>query len=186
MIDKHRNLGLAICCLLNFVLEYLKNVIDMNVDIYRLLIFRYIFVISFGVYLYYEKGKKITWFSFLCSGVGLVYIITFCYCGMTPIVTNMWVGTSMFASMFIFVIMKWLISLEHIRQLYLELLGKASFNIFLVQMFYYWPVDNVVNGVINNKLLQLLAGFVFSIGAGVIFYKIESPITTRIIKRIRN
>lgn len=160
--------------------------VDLSVDIYRLLIFRYIFVIAYGVYLYFNRERKTTWFSIICSCIGLGYIVAFCYCGRTPVITNMWVGTSMFASMLIFAVMKVLIPLERVKQPILELLGKASFNIFLVQMFYYWPVDNVVNGIVSNRMLQLMIGFVFSIVMGIIFYQIENPVTTRLIRKFRN
>ena len=82
VIKKYRLGGLAVCFLVNLSLEFFKNVVNMGADIYRLLIFRYIFAIAYEVYLYFDSGRKISWFHISCSGIELGYIIAFCYCGM--------------------------------------------------------------------------------------------------------
>lgn len=185
LVEKYDVKGVLICFGLNIFFEILKNVIHMSVDTYRLLVLKYIFVIAYGIYLFFEKQKPLSILHIAFSGLGGLYIITFCYVGVIPPITSMWTGTSMFASMYIFGFMKWLISHKNFRQSFLELLGKASFNIFLVQMFYYWPVDNIVKGMLHNRMIQLLIGFIFSIAVGLFFYKVEYPITTKFINNIR-
>lgn len=185
LVEKYNIKGVLICFGLNIFFEILKNAIHMSVDTYRLLVFKYIFIIAYGIYLYFEKEKPLSILHIAFSGLGGLYIIIFCYAGVSPPITSIWTGTSMFASMYIFSFMKWLISCKKVRQPFLELLGRASFNIFLVQMFYYWPVDNIVKGVLHNRMIQLLIGFIFSIAIGLLFYKVEYPITTKFIKNIR-
>ena len=68
----------------------------------------------------------------------------------------------------------------NIRCKVLELLGKASYNIFLVQMFYYCYVANVVYSVIHNRMLQLIINICICVLGGIIFYVIEVPITEKI------
>ncbi|MCI8799399.1 MAG: acyltransferase [Lachnospiraceae bacterium] len=186
LIEKYNIKGLAACFVINLFFEILKNVINMSVDYYRLSAIKYIFVIAYGIYLYFEREKPLSALHIIFSIVGGLYIIIYCYAGVIPLITSMWTGTSMFACMFIFGIMKWLILYDKVQQPFLELLGKASFNIFLVQMFYYWPIDNIVNGIFHNRIIQLSMGFIFSIVIGLLFYKFENPITTRVIKNIKS
>ena len=63
----------------------------------------------------------------------------------------------------------------------LEILGKASYNIFLVQMVYYLVLNNISNLFSNQWLLLFTSIVVCTIG-GIIFYYIETPVTRKIMQ----
>lgn len=172
-----------ICTIINFVYEVLQSAYYVNEECYRLLVFRYIIVIAFGCYLAIGK-RKIKWYVFLTAFfVGLVYIIVFNYLGITPIFTKYWTGTSFWACMYILSIAAFLISRKNMRFMPLEIIGKASYNIFLIQMIYYLFFASYIYRIISNPYLQLGANFVICIVAGVLFYYIETPVTKFIIKK---
>ena len=178
--------GLVICTIINFVYEVLQSAYYVNEECYRLLVFRYIMVIAFGCYLAIGK-RKIKWYVFLTAFfVGLVYIIVFNYLGITPIFTKYWTGTSFWACMYILPIAAFWISRKNLKFKPLEIIGKASYNIFLVQMFYYAFIANMLYSVIKNYFFQLTTNFIICLVLGIIFYYIEYPITNKTIYKITN
>ena len=51
VIKENSRRGLVICLVVNILYEILKWAYEMNIECYRLLLFRYIFIIAFGCYL---------------------------------------------------------------------------------------------------------------------------------------
>ena len=75
--------------------------------------------------------------------------------------------------------------LNSIHNKTLELFGKASFNIFLVQMIYYLVASKFLYPRIENVIVILIINLLVCLSVGVIFYKIETPITQKVIKLIK-
>ena len=177
--------GLIICFIINYIYEILKNAYYINDASYRLLVFRYIFVIAFGCYLAVGK-KQIKWQIYLAwFGIGVMYIVLFRFFGITPIFTQYWTGTSFWACMYILPIAAFLISRKNLRFKPLEIIGKASYNIFLFQMVFYGYCSGLVNNLfsfINSKLLLLFLYIMICVTIGIVFYYIETPLTKLIIK----
>lgn len=101
LIQRLRFKGLALCGVINFCYEITKTLCFMNEAIYRLLIFRYLFVVAFGCYLasdFYKRNIPLYIISFI---VGFIYIIGCKYIDYTPIFTNYWSGTCFWASLYI-------------------------------------------------------------------------------------
>ncbi|MBO4449633.1 MAG: hypothetical protein J5777_03525, partial [Clostridiales bacterium] len=179
IIRKYDLKGLFFCGFVNFAYEILKTAYDMGEVCYRLLLFRYTLIIAYGCYLAmgnYKRNKKL---SLLCIVSGIVYIIVFCYLGAMPPITNMRTGTCFWACLFIIPLASPLI-INKLHNRFIELLGKASYDIFLVQMVYYYGVGRVyvfVNGIYKNRMLLLFINIVICISAGLIFCLIEKPVT---------
>ena len=184
IIKKFDFKGLILCAVLNLLYEILKNAYYVNENCYRSLVLRYILVIAFGCYLAIGK-KRIKWPVYLsCFLIGTAYIIVFKYFEITPKFTQWWTGTSFWASMFIFPIAAFLIS-KNIKFKPLEIIGKASYNIFLVQMLYFWCCADIIYGWFSsaNTFLLLLINAVFCVTVGIVFYYIETPITKLITRK---
>ena len=65
----------------------------------------------------------------------------------------------------------------------LQEFGKASYNIFLIQMaFYGRGPAQVVYKHIGNGFLQFIICFVSCLIMGYVYYRLESPITKKVIK----
>lgn len=58
IVRKYQYLGVWICGFINFIYELLQRAYDMNEACYRLLVLRYILVISVGCYIAYKKRKS--------------------------------------------------------------------------------------------------------------------------------
>ena len=96
-----------------------------------------------------------------------------------------WTRVSFVGSMYFVPIMYVLISKCKIKCKPLEVLGAASFNIFLTQMVFFWIGASFVYAYVPSRLLQLILCVVICVVTGVLFYYIEQPFTKWIMKKIR-
>ena len=183
IVRKYNFKGVVICGGINLAYEIMKSAYGMNEECYRLLLFRYTLLIAFGVFLAFGKYKKSIGISLAAIVVGIVYIFLFEYFGFTPVITTYWTHTSLFAVLFIMPIAAVLLLNDKIKCKPIELLGKASYNIFLVQMLYY-NVASIIYGAIENRVLQLLLNIVICVSVGFLFYLVETPITKYFIKKV--
>lgn len=183
-IDKYETKGLIVCFVFTILFELACKIINISDGFYRFLAFRYIFIASFGCYLYGTKCQRNKAYWVACL-LGIVYIILFEYIGIRHIFINdAWDGTSVFAVLFILPIVRFAIGKKDMTNKVLELLGKASYNIFLVQMVYYLAASEMYKYVAFVPL-RIIINMVVCCLVGVVFYKIENPITNKIIKKIR-
>ena len=137
ILDRKKEKGLVICLALNALYELLAWAYNMNTDCYRLLPFRYIFLVAIGVYALKGYRLKLS-VAIIMTAVGALFITMIAYMGYeTKIINKSWSSTSFIASMFIAPVMIWVLQKVKIRFKPLEVVGKASYHIFLVQMVYY-------------------------------------------------
>lgn len=189
LVKKHHFRGLVVCFGINLIYEVVKTYINMRPGIYRLCAFRYIFILAYGCFLFYVQEKESTEkkYGYYIAGIfGAVYIVLFNYTGTKPIITNQWTVTSVFAVLFIVPIMRYLIKPNKLHNWLLELVGRASFNIFLVQMIYYWLFAEKVYEVIRGTLFSVLINMGICCLLGIFYHKIENPITQKVMKIIKN
>ena len=59
----------------------------------------------------------------------------------------------------------------------IELLGRASYDIFLIQMIWYWAAAKYLYEAVSAAALRLAISIPVCALAGVAFYKIENPVT---------
>lgn len=174
--------GLILCGLANFIYEICQRVYGMNESFYRMIVLRYILVLAFGCYIAISNvviNKKI---QFLMIVSGTAYITLFVFFDFSPIITIYWKNTSLFACLFIIPLSQFLIKDSKIKCRPLELIGKASYNIFLVQMIYYNGVDYLYS-LIHNRGCQILINIFICTFLGIIFYLIERPITSFVLTK---
>ncbi len=188
IVKCHNFKGLAGCFIANVLFEIMKTVFMMSPSIYRLCSLRYLFILSFGFYLYCIKDDKTQckkkWY-YLVGILGACYITVFNYTDMEPIITNQWTVTSVFAVMFIVPVMLHLMRPQTIRCAIVESLGQASWDVFLVQMCYYWAVFGKIYPYISSIPLGLLINTVVCSVVGICYCKVETPITQRALGSIR-
>ena len=153
----------------------------MNATCYRLLAFRYILVIAAGCFIALNKEKKINIRLAISSCItGIVFIIFVCYLGYVPKIIIYWTRTSFIACLYIIpIVMVCINQFSSVRFRLLEILGKASYNIFFAQMLWFTVAAKYVSSE-NNRFIHLLVSLIVSLGSGVVFYFIETPITSRI------
>lgn len=132
MIEKFDYKGLLVCVAFNLLFEIIKTPLFIHEELYRLLIFRYVTVIAFGCYFAIGKKKLNLATNIILTSVGIVYIIVYKYIAVTPLIMFFWTGTSMIACMLVVPISDKLIHFDKLKFKPFEILGKASYNIFLV------------------------------------------------------
>lgn len=176
-IRRFRLGGLSVCFIVNGVYEILKSVLGMGEGWYRLLIFRYVFLIGFGCYIYINKMRlqNFVFFSVM-AGIGIGFILQVQYMGYEPEILYFWSGTSFIASMYIMPIAEYILTSSRCirwRCEVLEQLGRASYHVFLVQMIYYGFFSGVFYKIFHNRIAAFIAGSIVCLAGGYLFYRLE-------------
>lgn len=179
IIRKYDFHGVILCGFINLSYEVLKHYYGMSQGCYRFLVFRYTLLIGYGCYLAMGNYRRHLKLSVLCTCIGIGYIITCVYMDHEPPITDLWTGTSLWASLFVIPISGPLL-LNKMRSRFMETVGRASYDIFLVQMVYYKSADLLVYRHIDSRPAQLLINIVVCVTVGLIFYYVETPLTKRI------
>lgn len=180
LVAKLNWFGVVVAAQVNFVYEIVIHEIGIDVSGYRLLVFRYIFYIALGCYLFFFTKKKIPmWILLLMIGLGSGYLVAVYYEGYEPHIFTYWTRTCMITALYVFPI----VYLMFHRFLNFRIpgksgkclseIGKASYHIFLVQMVYYhFEFGNMFLGF--TLPLQVAGNVTFCILAGCLFYRLEN------------
>ena len=178
IIKKYAFKGLIVCFTLNALYEFFQRVWGCNEVFYRMLLFRYTLVIAFGSWLWQCKTEKISAIWKIASFVlGTAFIIVYRYLNVQPKIIIYWTKTSFIACLYLLPIASFLIHKVQCSFKPLEILGKASFNIFLVQMVYYVYAVNFMSKLFPSHIAHLFANIAICVIFGLVFYFLEQPIT---------
>ncbi len=170
--------GLLFSFFFCFAFEFFQYLIQMPNSIYRLLIFRHILTICFGIYYSlgnYKKNRKLNLLSLL---IGFSYIILHSYYRWTPFFFNRnWADVSFIACLFYIPIVAHLLSKKEITCKPLETIGKASYHIYLTQMVYYnFIKKEVILKLIPSQIIWCAVSVVICLLFGILFYRSEKII----------
>lgn len=182
-IKKHRFRGLIEIFLINLGYEVIKQAYGMNDAEYRLLIFRYLFIIGCGCYAaLYDPEKKLKNILLTIGSmtVGILFIILFSYTsyGEHAKIFTYWQNTSLFTVLYLAPILFVIVKKCHIKCRPLEIVGKASFYIFLVQMAYYIYFHSEV-GFQTAGISEYITSVLVCVAIGILFYQITDPVLKR-------
>lgn len=172
--------GLVLCGAANIFYEVIKVPMGMTAGVFRLIVLRYIFAIAFGCYISMGKMKLKKWMGIASFIFGAVFIYIVCYTGYKPVFFYRWSRTSMLAVFYIAPIAYLLITRCKWECKPLALMGKASYNIFFAQMAFFHIVNSVIDGIPGTPIPMLIT-YVCCIALGILFYKIETPITKKVL-----
>lgn len=181
IIEHNGKIGLQICFIINLIYEILKWSYGLNEECYRLLIFRYIFLLATGVFA--TKYSLSICSSVILTTVGGMFIGVTVYGGYNPRIIIYWVETSFIAALWVAPILVYILRNISIRCPLLELIGRASYNIFFVQMVYYLSYSEMMFKQFQNRKVKIIMGIVLCISVGLLFYAVERPLTKWIITR---
>jgi len=185
LIKKLAFKGVIVCGILNLIYEILVFAYNMNDGFYRLIVLRYLLVIAVGCYFASKSYKHHIKIGIICLLLGGAFIFLTQYLYYKPTFCAFWTSTSMLACLYILPIMSFLLrKCKKFKFLPLEIVGKASYNIFLVQMIWYNLAAKRMYEYVSNGPLQVLLNFAACFGIGIAFYYIETPITKRFTKFI--
>lgn len=133
-------LMIVLSCLLEFMCVYTH----IPEWLYRLLFFRYFFLIYLG-YLWVEKGISLNRTTLLLSVISIVFILLFTYTSInfepfffyTNWKINHWICYFYVAYLFVFFLKTCYTHLNEKLRSFICLIGKYSYEIFLLQMFVF-------------------------------------------------
>lgn len=181
------------------IFEILVNLNIFPELYYRYYIHRQLPFISFGILMesWYEQGvlnpkslfkrdngKLIGMiFSLIC---GLIFIISNQYFNVEPLIFKNWKASSVPTVMYVFPVLVFLgIFINNIsipafsRKLIMEI-SKASYHIYLIQMFYYLlPISQQ-----SNFIYLMIQNLIICLSLGILYYWIEQYILKKIDKSI--
>ena len=184
-IKKYDMRGLLSCGIANLVFETAKTLYGMPTGEYRFMVLRYILLIASGCYLAMGKQEVKKPFLVISVLIGAFWQYAVYYLDYKPLIINKaWATTSCIAALFIIPICTCFFKSERMMKIrcgLLELLGRASFNIFLTQMVYFIGAKAIYK-VVSNELLVNLLNIAICCITGTIFYLIESRITKHLIE----
>ena len=188
LIKKKGLNGLVIAFFINLLYEILQSSYMMSDSAYRLIILRYIFFISSGIYMYTSKDEFKPYVGAISAALGAIYVLIVDYTSYNPLFITKWKDTSLFFGFYVIPIVYNILKIKRrdIKLKFISLVSKASYNIFLVQMLIYYIFECLRYNFTDNVLVNILVMIVMSFLLGIIFYKIESPITKKLIKKTNN
>ena len=180
VIDTKKEKGLWYCFAANAVYELLAWAYMLSTPCYRLLCFRYIFLVSAGVYAF--KNHKLNGFlSTVITVTGALFISSVCYWGYVPLIVNRdWATTNFISSMFVVPSIIWVLQNVRMRFLPLEIIGRASYHIFLVQMVFYLAYSPKIKGIAATWQEDFLLSVFICLCIGIMFYYLEKPIQDKV------
>lgn len=190
-IEKNGIKGFLVCLAVNALYEFFQRIYWVDAELYRVLVLRYISVIAFGSLLASEhKGEIKTVHKIIAFFIGVVFIFIEAYTSYSPKIIIHWTGTCFLATLYILPICCFLFEkCRNVRIAPLELAGKASFNIFLTQMLFFVYAGQISRKVFANvqnqyvlTALQNLFNILVCVIFGILFYKMEKRLTSKILK----
>ena len=133
---------------INLVYELMCKAIDLSVTYYRIMAFRYLFVIAIGVYIFYVQKirKQMIPKSVLAAGIGIgVIFLGLSYTGYNYVLftypvwwrTSMLVGCYVGAVCYIIINRFYDFSIKGLPGKCISEIGKSTYHILYVQMVFY-------------------------------------------------
>lgn len=191
VVKKFSLLGFILCFVVAGTWEAISWCVNLNQHDYALIALRYISLFAFGCYIAVGKKELNRFVLAMMFFIGLVWQTALCYIPLHPPFMNYaWARVNLYSSLFVLPIMYVLVKkqIESCVSIpILQELGKASYDIFLVQMaFYGCRPAQLVYKYVSNGILQFVICFTVCTTIGYLYYKIENPITKKIINAIQD
>ncbi|MBO4608779.1 MAG: acyltransferase [Lachnospiraceae bacterium] len=188
VIKKKGFAGVWIIFAINLAYEVIKQAFGMSGNEYMYLIFRYLFIIACGSYAAMYKPKKSALnraLMIVTVAVGIAFIWLFVYSGYGPsakIITG-WQRSSLLTCLYAAPLFFVLVTKGKMRFRPLEMAGKASYNIYLVQMLYYVYFHFAMTEHIGDIKFYPLS-IVICVVIGIAFYFPERYLTKYAVKKL--
>lgn len=162
---------------INVLLEVYSLTSNMNEELYRILIIRFIFALALGVALSMWGFDKFKTKSFyIASIVSLIYIVGVMYFNWNFIMEKYWHSQHIPGFIYPLFLIIFINGLEmndenKIMQ-YAAEIGKASYHIFFTQLLYFWkPIQDLHLNF--NPVIGVLFNIFVPLGLGLLFYRLE-------------
>ncbi len=177
LIKKFDKRGLLFILALNILYEYSMHLVDIEGKVFRLLFFRYLFLVGFGMYFYFHRKIHPAVLLFLFT-TGFLYTSAVNYQGFRWPLNDFWRNTCVYSIGYFITLIVLSFYLFEGKELprplhrIVSLVGQSSLHIFLVQMlFYRVKYDDVYNDQLTA--VHILINLVICLSLGCLWYLAE-------------
>lgn len=187
IIKVYEEKGLLILFIINLVYEFICKIIRLNVVYYRLLAFRYVFIIGIGVYIFWTskivKKKIPNYILFIGIGIGTVFL-SLSYTGYNYKLFSypVWWRTSMLVGCYVGAVCYFIIekfsgyTINGFIGEWISKIGESTYHILYVQMLFYvvyYDIGKEYFSIgVSGKLCFIVAIFFMNV-VGVVWSKFE-------------
>lgn len=194
-VRKYAHWGVVMIGAVNFLHEVLWTALDLPYGIYRILIFRYLLVIAFGMFTATLKDKKL---KPVCvatmAAVGLIYILLpyFTDYEYKIFTVKPWNNSGMMSAFYVMAVMYVLFKLfgkakeKGFISRVIAQTGQASYHIMYTQMMYFVVRPAIDQRIIDITLLplwsQYVVDIVVSVVLGLVFCVVDDKIFAKFYK----
>jgi peptidoglycan/LPS O-acetylase OafA/YrhL len=184
IVRKYRFRGVVYAFLVNLFFELIKFPFFMPPPQYRLLFFRYIFILSCGVFACFMTEFHV-WY-WLISAAGIFFVIISKYSSLRKSFAAFfchWEGTSLFNVMMV-VPLFWYLTTK-IKKIRIRgpitRVGTITYEIFLTQMAYYYflSISGIAKRISMNRGVRLVLNYIIILGIAVAFHQLLQVICRR-------
>ena len=188
IVKKNPYLGISVCFFVNILYEIIKNIIHMNPDLYRIVSFRYIFIVSLGCLLFYKKSfSLLEKILLILSGIaGGVFIYVFDYTVLEPHIFTQATDTSCLAVLLILPIFAFLFKFKKIHNKVLQKIGSSSYGIFLIQMAFYYGPHSILYRYVKNVFIEIPVILIICCSVGILYQYINNKFFQITVLKLKN
>lgn len=172
--------GFILCIIINALYDVLRVFYHIQGDAYRILMFRFIMVIGFGCLLALNQQSQIEK-KFLIGAeiIGGISIVSVHYLNCLSIEYSISFICALFILPWAYILLN-----SNINSKILGLIGKASYNIYLLQMLYYWKVNGYIGKYFSNLWVWFIGGIMICCLVGIFYWIIEKKFTSLVLKYV--
>ncbi|WP_411841933.1 acyltransferase family protein [Salinicoccus sp. HZC-1] len=183
IMKKNLNVMTFVLFIISLILELICLWMDISRELYRIIVVRYVFALTLGVWLAFNY-KKINYRWLLPpAGLSLIYITGANYYDLELIMEPVWL--SQHAPAYFYTLLFTIVCLKiykikddsAISRISIKI-GQASYHIFLTQMVYFWVIPNLFAGL--PLYLYITISVVLCFAAGVAFFELENSVRKKL------
>ena len=179
LMKKNLAAGTIILFIISILLDVICMMIDVPGSVYRVIIVRYVFVLVLGVWLSLNPGKINYKWLIPLPIMSAVYIAGVYYEEWNFFVERYW--QSQHAPSYFWTLLLVIIGLKAYQftagnplSRLLVKMGKASYHIYLIQMFYFWLISDSVSNL--PVIIYLVLSLTICIVFGLLFFNGENKV----------
>src|SRR5699024_2623596 len=179
LMRKNLNVMTVVLLIVSLMLELVCLWLDVSRDLYRIIIVRYIFALTLGVWLSFNYNRISYRWLIPLAGLSVIYITGANYYDLELTMAPVWL--SQHAPAFFYTLLFTIVCLKAdsikgtnpFSRLMIQA-GRASYHIFLTQMVYFWFIPDLFAGL--PLYMYVVISTVLSFGFGILFFELEDKV----------
>lgn len=196
LIKKYGKKGVLYIGLANLIYELFCTFVGINISLYRILVFRYLLIIAFGMYMAHTRRKKHKiWVFIAMLFVGLVYILLpyFTSYEYKLFTISPWNKSGMMSAFYVAAVMFLLFKLfgkfegRDFISSFISKIGQASYHIMYTQMIYFVvrpAFDELLFDITTLPIAsQYVVDIVVCVLSGLVFCAVDNKFFGKFYRR---